>query len=253
MPFAGLGLHLLVAVFFAVHAMRRGQPLYWLVILFSFPLLGSAVYFFAIYLPQSRLERGTRQAISAVAKALDPTRELRDARVAYEYTPTAQNQMRLAVALLEAGQSAEAADNYEACLRGPFASDPEILMGAAHAELASERPTAAMAHLQAIRTERPDYRAEQVTLLYAKALAASNRHEEASAEYRAAVEQFGSFEARAEYAIWAAQVGDRALATELQEELQKAIRNWTRTTRDMNRPLLRRLDTALAELHRSGT
>ena len=108
--------------------------------------------------------------------------------------------MRLAVALLEAGQSAEAADNYEACLRGPFASDPEILMGAAHAQLASERPTAAMAHLQAIRTERPDYRAEQVTLLYAKALAASNRHEEASAEYRAAVEQFGSFEARAEYA-----------------------------------------------------
>ena len=45
MPFVGLGLHLVVALFFAVHAVRTGREMYWLVILFSFPLLGSIAYF----------------------------------------------------------------------------------------------------------------------------------------------------------------------------------------------------------------
>jgi hypothetical protein len=44
MPIVGLGLHLLIALFFAVHAVRSGQQLFWLFILFSFPLLGSVVY-----------------------------------------------------------------------------------------------------------------------------------------------------------------------------------------------------------------
>ena len=52
MPFLGLGLHILVALFFAVHAVRTGRQMYWLLILFSFPLLGSLVYFAAVFLPQ---------------------------------------------------------------------------------------------------------------------------------------------------------------------------------------------------------
>ena len=101
MPFLGLGLHVLIALFFAVHAMRSGQQMYWLFVLFSFPLLGSIVYFLVIYLPNSRLDHGTRKVVAAAAKTLDPTRELRAAHAAFEYTPTAQNQMRLASALLE--------------------------------------------------------------------------------------------------------------------------------------------------------
>ena len=48
MPFLGIGLHVLVALFFAVHAMRTHQQMTWLFVLFSFPLLGSLVYFFAV-------------------------------------------------------------------------------------------------------------------------------------------------------------------------------------------------------------
>ncbi len=57
MPFAGIGLHMVLALFCAVHVLRTRQQLYWLFILFAFPLLGSAVYFFGVYLPNSRLER----------------------------------------------------------------------------------------------------------------------------------------------------------------------------------------------------
>ena len=109
MPFLGLGVHVLIALFFAIHAVRSGQQMYWLIILFSFPLLGSIVYFVVIFLPDSRLERGARRAVAAAGKVLDPTRELRDARAAYEFTPTAQNEMRLASALLEGGLAEEAA------------------------------------------------------------------------------------------------------------------------------------------------
>src|SRR5690349_7573831 len=120
MPIVGLGLHFMIALFFAVHALRTGQPLFWLIILFSFPILGSIAYFLAIYLPGSRLQYGARRAVRVAARALDPTRELRDARAAFDYAPTAQSQMRLAAALLEAGQAEEAATNYEACMKGPF-------------------------------------------------------------------------------------------------------------------------------------
>ena len=60
MPFLGLGLHVIVAVFFAIHAVRTGRELYWLIILFMFPLLGSIVYFAVVVLPDTRLRSGAR-------------------------------------------------------------------------------------------------------------------------------------------------------------------------------------------------
>jgi hypothetical protein len=248
MPFAGLGLHILVALYFAVHAVRSGQSMYWLFVLFSFPLLGSAVYFVVIYLPNSRLERGARQAVAAAAKALDPTRELREARAAYDYAPTAQNQMRLAAAQLDAGQPEEAAQTYEACLKGPFAADLEIRLGAARAQFARQRYAQAAQHLETIRSQNAAFRAEQVSLLLAQALSGAGRRADARAEFESALEKFGSFEAKAEFAIWAAMAGERDLAARLQIEVQRSMERWHRHTRQLNAPILRRLDAAYAAL-----
>ena len=62
MPYIGIGLHVLAAIF-AMHAIRSGQILYWLILLFSFPLLGSVVYFLAICFPEVRHSRGGRQVV----------------------------------------------------------------------------------------------------------------------------------------------------------------------------------------------
>jgi len=252
MPFAGLGLHILIALYFAVHAVRSGQQMYWLIILFSFPLLGSVVYFLVIYLPDSRLERGARQAVRSAARVLDPTRELREAHAAFDGTPTAQNRMRLAAALLEAGQPAEAASHYEACLQGPFASDLEIRLGAARAQFACERFAAAVAHLQSIRQQDPRFRAEAVALLLAQAHAGAGDRTAARAEFESALDQFGSFEVRAEYAIWALGNGDTATAARLQAELDRSMQRWSRHTRELNKPLLKRLNAA-SELARNAS
>jgi hypothetical protein len=245
MPIAGLGLHILVAIFFAVHALRSGQNMYWLIILFSFPLLGSIVYFVVIFLPASRIERGAKSVVRAAVKALDPTRELREARDAFEYTPTAQNQMRLATALLEAGQAEEAAANYESCLKGPFATDLEIRFGAARAAMECKRYAQAIAHLQSIRTSTPGFRSEQVALLMANALGGADRTDEAKAEFESAIERFNSFDARAEYAIWAAQAGDHTTAAKLKAEIEQTTKRWSRHTRELNAPLLRKLSAAM--------
>jgi hypothetical protein len=245
MPFIGLGLHIFVAIFFAIHAVRTGQPLYWLFILFSFPLLGSIAYFLLVFLPNSRIEHGAKSVVKAAVKAFDPSRELRDARDAFEYTPTAQNQMRLAAAMLEAGLVEEASDNYEACLKGPFATDLEIRFGAARAAMESKRYALAISHLQTIRASSPHFRVEQVAILLARALGGAGRDAEAKAEFESVVERFGSFEARAEYAIWAAAIGDWNTVAHLKKELDQTTKRWNRQTRELNASLLRRLSPAL--------
>jgi hypothetical protein len=238
MPFLGIGVHVLVALFFAIHAVRSGQPYYWLFILFSFPLLGSIVYFVVIYLPNSRLEYGARKAVAAAVRTLDPTRELREARAAYEFTATAQNQMRLALALLEAGEAEEA------CLKGPFAADPEIKYCAARAFVESGRYARAVGHLEEIRAASPGFRTEQVSLLIARALAGAGRNADAKAEFETALTRFGSFDVRAEYAIWALTAGEKQTASRLQGELEQVMKRWNRHSRELNAPLLRRLDAA---------
>ena len=244
MPFLGIGVHVLIALFFAVHALRSGQQMYWLIILFSFPLLGSIVYFLAVYLPNSRLEYGARKVVAAAARTLDPTRELREAKAAFEYTPTAQNQMRLALAQLEAGSAEEAANNYEACLKGPFASDREIRFCAARAFVESGRFVSAMAHLDELRASDANFRGEEVSILLARALAGAGRSQEAKAEFESATLRFLSFAVRAEYAVWALTAGDSATAARMQVELDDAMKRWNKHTRELNQPLLRRLNAA---------
>ncbi|MFV0678822.1 tetratricopeptide repeat protein [Ottowia sp.] len=246
MPFAGLGLHVVLAVLCAIHAVRTGQNTYWLFILFAFPLLGSAVYFFAIYLPNSRLQRHAGKVVSAAVRAIDPQREVREARTAFEDTPTAQNQMRLAAALLDVGDAPGAVQQYEQCLRGPFATDPEVRLGTARAYVGCERYADALRQLEPLRTERPDYYPEAVSLLIARALAGTGRAAEAQQEYASAMDKFGTYEAKAEYAIWAYATGDTATAQRLHAELEKISARWGPQTRELNAPVFQRLKTARA-------
>jgi hypothetical protein len=251
MPLIG-GLHILIALFCAVHVVRSGQQLYWLFILFAFPLLGSAVYFFAVYLPNSRLERGAMKAVSSAARALDPGRDVREARAAFDTSPSAQNQMRLAGALLEAGEPAEAAQLYEGALKGPFASDADLRFGAARAYVECQRYAAALPHLQALKADRPDYRPDQVLLLLARCYAGTSRAAEAREAFEEAVRRFGSFEAHAEYSIWALATGDAATAARLQTEIDRQVKHWNPVSRELNEPVMRRLKAAHELARKAG-
>lgn len=247
MPLIGLGLHFLIAIFFAIHAVRNRRQLYWLLILFSFPLLGSLAYFVAEYLPASRLERRGRMAGRALQKSLDPGRDVREARRAFDLTPTAHNQMRLAAALLEAGESEEAVRHYEACLNGPFAGDPEVILGAARAHAAHGQAAAAIALLAPLQSKHPNFRADEVGLELGRAYATVGRQDDAGAAFEAVVERFGSVEARIELALWALANSKEAVAQRELNEIGHARTHMAKHTLDLHRELFRRLDAAIAE------
>ena len=242
MPFLGLGLHVLIALFFAVHAMRHGKQMYWLLILFSFPLLGSIVYFVVEYLPASRMQRTAGKVANAAIGFIDPEREYRAAAEAYDLAPTAQNKLRLARAALDRGQAADAVGHYRDALKGPLASDPELQFGLASALLAAGGATAGRDALQALhtlRSTRDDYRKDEVAVLIARALAADGQQAEARQAFEDALSRYNTVEARARYIAWLAQQGDTAGAQRQWDELQQAARHWNSHARSVNREWMR--------------
>ena len=245
MPIKGLGVHFLIDMFFAVHAVRSGRHLYTLILLFSFPLLGSLVYFLAIFLPQSRLERSIGKAGKAVIEKLNPGRALREAQDAFDLTPTAHNQTRLAKAMLDAGMNAQAVEQFDACLRGPFANDPDIIFDAAQARLCNGQHDAAIAALLGLQKTTPSFRTEQVSVLLARAYAAAGMHAEAGLEFASAVQRFTGIEARVEYALWALSRRDAVVAQEQIRELEHSRKHMNKYTRSLHDEMFRRLDSAV--------
>ena len=250
MPFFGLGLHVLVAIFFAVDVIRSRRELYWLMILFAFPLLGSVVYFFAIFLPDMQSSRGVRQGIRKVTNvavnSIDPGRDLRLAKETFDFTPTAQNQWRYAEALMNAGQLEQAVAQFEQCLQGPFKSDLEIQFAAANANLRFKNGERALQLATSIRQTSSTFRAEAVTLLLAQSYAILGNVDAAKTEFEQAVRQFGSVHAKGEYALWAAQQGDISLAKNLYAELTQLKKHGSKSSRALYAPLMADLEKILS-------
>lgn len=248
MPFIGLGLHFLIAIFFAVHALRTGRQMYWLLILFSFPLLGSIVYFLVEYLPASRVNRTINKAANAAVNLLDPEREYREAQQAWDLTPTAQNKIRLARACLNRGNAAEAADHYRDALQGPFASDPELRFGLASALVECGGDTQAAGALEQLETlarDRADFRRDEVALLQARALAALGRTGDARRAFDHAVGTHNTVEARARFIVWLALQGETGAAQQQLEALRGAAKHWPSHARSINRDWMRMAEAAL--------
>lgn len=251
MPIFGLGLHFLIAIFFAVHAMRSGRNMYWLLILFSFPILGSVVYLFAEYLPASRINRHIGKAAVIAGNLLDPEKEVREARRALDLLPSAQNQIRLAKALLARGATHESIQHFDRCLAGPFGNDPDIRLSAATAKLQDGQIQPALELAQGLRANCPDFLAEKSILLLARVLAAAGDAQAARVEFTAAVQRFGSVEARSQFAVWAAGAKDLATAQQLRNELAQSEKHWDSYTRSINRGYLQDVDSAIEACKRS--
>lgn len=241
MPIAGLGLHVLIAICFAVHALRSGQDRYWLFILFMFPLLGSLVYAIAIWLPELRGNPGARRVASGLRHALDPQRELREARDAFELSPSADHRLRLAEALLAAGRADEAVEQFRAAMSKVHSDDPAIQVRLAQALLDAGDAAATIAELDALRRAHPGYRSSEGHLLYARALAADGQRERAREEFDSVVGYFAGFEARARYAETLLRWGEQDAARALAVLAAKQAARLPKYSQRMNREWIARL------------
>jgi hypothetical protein len=178
-----LGLHVLIAIFFAVHAIRTGQDKYWLFVLFAFPILGSVVYGIAIWLPAMRHSRQGRQVVSGVQRLLDPSKELRAAQEALDVSATPNARLRLADALLNAGRASEAVAQYHEVLTGIYAKDPQIRVHLAAALLDAGKAADARAELERLIAEQPNFKSPEGHLIFARAVAATGDRPKAREEF----------------------------------------------------------------------
>jgi hypothetical protein len=239
----GISLYVIIAVFFAVHAVRSQQNMYWLMILFLFPGLGSAVYFFVVYLPSLRQSRGARTATRAISQLVDPNRAVREARTDFDRAPTVAHRMRLGAALLDAGNAAEALEHYQAAVSGPFSTDPALLQGLARAQFASGNASATQATLEKLFAANPLARQQsEPALLYARALATIGAPG-ARAAFEMALTSASDAAPRCLYADWLAarpDEADRQRARELYAEIVHDARHWPRHAREHNSEWLQR-------------
>ncbi len=199
MPVLGLGLHFIIALFFAVHAVRSGQERYWLIALFMFPILGSIVYALAIWLPEMRHSRGGRTLERGLRRVLDPDRELREARREFEHSATIANRVRLGDALHGAGRHEESIAVYREALGGVHRDDPDIQVKLARALLDHGEPNEARHLLETLIAEQPQFKSPEGHLVYARAVAGSGDREKARAEFEALIGYYAGMEARARY------------------------------------------------------
>lgn len=237
----GLGLHILIAIYFGVHAIRTNQGMYWLFILFMFPLLGSIVYAAAIWLPEIRGSHTARRAGSAVRRVLDPGRELREAQSAYDDTATVANRMRLGQALLADGRAQDALPLLRDAAKGLYSDDPDLQAQLARAELESGDAAAARNRLDALIAAQPNYRSPTAHLTYARAVAAVGDRERAQEEFDVLVDSYPGLEARARYSQLLADWGDSDRAQSLAMESLSKAKQLPRHSRDLDRDWIKQL------------
>jgi len=250
MPFLAL-IHLAVAAFFGVHAVRTGRPMYWLMVLFAFPALGSLVYFFAEYLPTMRYTRTGIKAARVMQGLVDPNRQLREAAAEFDRTPTAYNRAQLARALLAKGQAEDAIKHYREAATGPYANDVSFLKGLAIAQLEAQHHADAVQTLERLFAASPEQRSGDVALMYAEALQGAGRPDAAQA-FESVIATDGGLEARCKYGLFQQQRGNTQAARLAFEHVLADAKRGTAHSRDMNREWIAAATRGLRELVNTG-
>jgi hypothetical protein len=244
-------LYLVPAIFFGVHALRTGRNMYWILILLMAPYLGSAIYFFAEYLPEMRHSRVARKSVRVVGSLIDPNRELREARLGFERTPTVDNRSRLAEALLARGDYDEAVEQFQACASGPYAKDVKFRRGLARAQLSAGRHAAAAATLESLLADAPRDAGGDAALWLAQALTQVDETR-ALAAFEHASQVHNTTETQAAHGVYLARLGRDAQARPLLEGVLHNARVGTASSRELNRDAIDQARAALKAVEARG-
>ena len=190
-----------------VHAVRTGRVQYWPIIILIGSFIGCLAYFLVEILPELRNSRTAKRVVANVARTIDPEKRKRDIAAQLDVADTVQNRIRLAEECLQLGDHQNARALFERCLSGPFASDPNFLLGRARAEFGLGLFAETRTTLEQLMAKNPDYKSSDGHLLYATTLEALGESERALAEYRVLEHSYPGEEARLRYARLLTQLG----------------------------------------------
>jgi hypothetical protein len=230
----------LLSLGFIVHCIKTGRNTIWvyvLVVLITFPFVGSLVYFGAEILPELLKSRTSQRAMRGIRTTLDPEGNLRKFQTEMQITGNVASRQRYADELVKLGRAAEALPIYQTCLTGVFADDPKLLLGYAHAQFEAGDPAAARRTLDDLIQKHPDFKSADGHLLYARAVEAEGDVVKALSEYATLTEYYPGAEAGVRYARLLNKSDQRPLAQQTLKALldrakfapahyRKAQREW---------------------------
>jgi len=222
-----------------LHVVRSGQERYWLYLIIALPGLGCLIYFLGIMLPDLLGSRSGRRAVQQLQDRIDPERNLRALRDELSLRDTRESRVQLAEELARLGLHAEAAEHYQAALRGIHAQAPEVLLGLARAQFDQGEALACRQTLERLIEQNPQFRSADGHLLYARALELAGETAKAEEEYRALAEYFAGPEARYRYALLLKRLGRMAEVRTLLEQIDTYARRAPRHYRNLHQEWLR--------------
>jgi hypothetical protein len=209
------------------------------------------VYFFAEFLPEMRHSAVARKAVGTVAKLVDPGRELREAQMAFDRTPTVDHRHRLAEALLALDRREEALAQFEACVAGPYAKDLKLRRGLAKGQLAAGHPEDAARTLESLFEDAPDQARGEASLWLAQALSEVDEAR-AVAAFDRACQLHATTETHCAYGLYLARIGRAPAARAMLERVLHDARVGTTHSRDLNRAAIDQARAAMKALEGQG-
>ena len=219
-----------------IHAIKTGRTQPWLMVIVFLPLIGSLIYLFMELIPDMMTTRQAHSVKRGIQNVADPNREYRARKREVEMVGSAEAKRGLAEEYLRRGMYADAADLYRSALTGIHKDDPVLLYGLARAQLAQDDGAGPQASLDALQAANPGYVSNEAHLLYARALEAQGKANEALDEYRALIRTFPGEEARCRYAQLLQRTGAiseaHAIFTQVLKSLDGAPRHYRREQRE---------------------
>jgi hypothetical protein len=212
-------------IFFAVHAYRSGRAQFWLYIILIFPFMGWFIYFLVEFLPDMFNSAGGRAAQAKFRKALNPEKEYREAQYAVQTTPTVENRIRFAQALMQRREYDAVIALLQPALTNHFADDPLLLEGLAYAYYYKGDLANAALTIQKIYADETRKPKDYIRLLRARVLQDGGDLQAAREELSALIPIFTGEEARITLAQLHERMGNKPAAQALYEDVVKRARH----------------------------
>lgn len=191
----------LIQLALIIHVLKTDRSKYWILVLFFMPLIGGIAYLIIELLPEFSGSIKGQRALRNVKQTLNPGADLRQSEAAWSQSPNVDNGRRYAQDLLDSGKTDEAEDIINQALKGLFATEPTLLLLKAQLLFDKERTQEAIQTLESLQEHNPDFRSAEGHLLYARALEAEDRIDDAIREYSAVSGYFPGVEARYRLAV----------------------------------------------------
>lgn len=243
-----IGLSLIVQLICAIHCVRNGRNGLWLMVILFLSIPGCLAYAWFEILPQYAGRREVRAAKVAAVRKLDPERDVRAAREALEVADTAANHSALGDALAEAGRWSEAAPHYRAALARTPGEPRAERVKLARALLEAGNAAEALPLLEALPESRSAAENDRAALLRARAFEEMGEEEQALGLYAELGERMPGGEALCREAALLIRRGRAGDAIAPLEEVERRLKRLDRFERARDADMYDWAARTLAEL-----